>query len=73
MDSNYITSMLKKGVETAAIGLGLESTESNLEYVWDSLGAFPLPLSARSLVYQVAEVMGVEPDDALVDKIASRL
>jgi hypothetical protein len=64
----------KEQVASAAAGLGCRSKD--LESVWNVVKTYSLPLTAKSLVYQVANAMddlGMSPDTAMINTVASRL
>lgn len=65
---------LNEQVNKVAIGLGC--TENQAEEVLEEMQGYALPLTAKSLVYQVSGAMktlGLSPNTASIEAIASRL
>lgn len=64
----------KEQVVSAAAGLGCRSKD--LDNVWNVVKTYSVPLTAKSLVYQVANAMddlGMSPDTSMISAVASRL
>lgn len=64
----------KEQVASAAVGLGCKSND--LESVWDIVKTYSVPLTAKSLVFQVANAMdhlGIAPNTSMINTVASRL
>ena len=64
----------KEAAATAATAMGCRSQD--LDRVWSRMGSYPLAISTRGFVLQVADAMracGLEPNTTAVDSIVSRL
>lgn len=62
--------------EVLSVAVGLGCSEEGAESVWGMLHDAPLPLTAKSFVYQVAnamEALDMKPDSSKINSIASRL